>query len=69
MLIERYDFIKIYESENENQALNIIENNYINMDGLNYRKLYRVYSILRGGTLAIEPKTLFKVLVYGYMNG
>ena len=36
-------------------------------DGLNYKKLYRIYSIL-GRNSAIAPKTLFRIVVYGYME-
>ncbi|QDR80279.1 transposase [Sporomusa termitida] len=32
-----------------------------------YRKLYAAYS--RQGRIEISPKRLFKILVYGYMNG
>ena len=37
-------------------------------EGLNYSRLYRTYSII-GRNPAIEPKTLFRILVYGYMEG
>ncbi|MDH5086313.1 Transposase DDE domain protein [Clostridium perfringens] len=36
-------------------------------EGLNYKKLYRSYSIL-GRNSAIDPKTLFRIVVYGYME-
>ena len=37
------------------------------MEGMDYRKLYAAYS--RMGRIEKSPKRLFKVLVYGYMNG
>lgn len=37
------------------------------LEGLNYRKLYQAYS-LTGRKPAVEPKTLFKILTYAYMN-
>ncbi|HAT4142614.1 TPA: transposase, partial [Clostridium perfringens] len=36
-------------------------------EGLNYKKLYRSYSIL-GRNSAIDPKALFRIVVYGYME-
>jgi len=35
---------------------------------LNYEKLYKSYSTI-GRNPAISPKSLFRVLVYGYMEG
>jgi len=37
------------------------------LEGLNYYKLYGVYSSI-GRNPAVEPKILFKVLTYAYMN-
>lgn len=37
------------------------------MEGLNYIKLYRAYSPV-GRKSAVSPKTLFKIMVYAYMN-
>lgn len=37
------------------------------LEGLNYRKLYQAYSST-GRKPAVEPKILFKVLTYAYMN-
>jgi len=37
------------------------------LEGLNYDKLYRAYSSIRRNS-AVEPKILFKVLTYAYMN-
>lgn len=37
-------------------------------EGLNYKRLYKAYSAI-GRNPAIEPKTLFRILVYGYMEG
>ena len=37
------------------------------LEGLNYEKLYRAYSS-SGRKPAVEPKILFKVLTYAYMN-
>ena len=37
------------------------------MEGLDYRRLYNAYST-KGRNPAIQPKTLFKVFIYGYMN-
>ncbi|WP_352230929.1 transposase [Pelosinus sp. IPA-1] len=34
---------------------------------LDYRDLYRAYS-LKGRNSAVSPKTLFKIIAYGYMN-
>lgn len=36
-------------------------------EGLNYSNLYRNYSTI-GRNPVIEPKTLFRILVYGYME-
>lgn len=36
-------------------------------EGLNYKKLYRNYSTL-GRNSAIDTKTLFRIVVYGYMK-
>jgi transposase len=36
-------------------------------EGLDYSKLYKAYST-KGRNPAIAPETLFRVLVYGYMN-
>jgi transposase len=38
------------------------------LEGLNYSKLYQAYSI-KGRKPAVDPKTMFKVLTYAYMNG
>jgi transposase len=38
------------------------------MEELDYRKLYEAYSRI-GRKAAVSPKNLFKILVYGYMNG
>jgi transposase len=37
------------------------------LEGLNYKKLYQAYSS-KGRKPAVEPKVLFKVLTYAYMN-
>lgn len=37
------------------------------LEGLNYDKLYRAYSSI-GRNPAVEPKILFKILTYAYMN-
>lgn len=37
------------------------------MEELDYTNLYKAYST-KGRNPAIQPKTLFKVLIYGYMN-
>lgn len=37
------------------------------LEGLNYEKLYKAYSFV-GRKPAVEPKILFKVLTYAYMN-
>lgn len=37
------------------------------LERMNYSKLYAAYS--RMGRIEISPKRLFKILVYGYMNG
>lgn len=37
------------------------------MEELNYAKLYMAYS-RKGRKSAVSPKTLFKILVYGYIN-
>ncbi|SNX53245.1 Transposase [Thermoanaerobacterium sp. RBIITD] len=37
------------------------------LEGLNYEKLYKAYSFT-GRKPAVEPKILFKVLTYAYMN-
>lgn len=37
------------------------------LEGLNYKKLYQAYSST-GRKPAVEPKILFKVLTYAYMN-
>ena len=37
------------------------------LERMDYRKLYRAYS--RVPKSSIRPKTLFKIVVYGYMNG
>ncbi len=37
------------------------------LERMNYNKLYAAYS--RMGRIEISPKRLFKILVYGYMNG
>lgn len=37
------------------------------MEGLNYKKLYKAYSST-GRKPAVEPKILFKVFTYAYMN-
>lgn len=37
------------------------------MEGLDYKKLYKAYST-KGRNPAVQPKTLLKVLIYGYMN-
>jgi len=37
------------------------------LEGLNYEKLYKAYSSM-GRKPAVEPKILFKVLTYAYMN-
>jgi len=38
------------------------------LEGLNYSKLYQAYSI-KGRKPAVDPKVMFKVLTYAYMNG
>jgi transposase len=38
------------------------------LEGLDYTKLYQAYSI-KGRKPAVEPKIMFKVLTYAYMNG
>ena len=38
------------------------------LEGLNYSKLYQAYSV-KGRKPAVDPKTMFKVLTYAYMNG
>ena len=38
------------------------------LEELDYSKLYRAYSP-KGRKSAAEPRIIFKVLVYGYMNG
>lgn len=38
------------------------------LEGLDYSKLYQAYSI-KGRKPAVEPKIMFKVLTYAYMNG
>ena len=38
------------------------------LEGLDYNKLYQAYSI-KGRKPAVDPKTMFKVLTYAYMNG
>jgi transposase len=38
------------------------------LEGLDYSKLYQAYSI-KGRKPAVDPKTMFKVLTYAYMNG
>ena len=38
------------------------------LEGLDYSKLYSAYSTY-GRNPVISPKTLFKILVYGYLNG
>ena len=37
------------------------------MEKVDYRRLYGAYS--RTGRIEMSPKRLFKVLIYGYMNG
>ena len=37
------------------------------LERMNYSKLYAAYS--RMGRIEISPKRLFKIIVYGYMNG
>jgi transposase len=38
------------------------------LEGLDYSKLYQAYSI-KGRKPAVDPKIMFKVLTYAYMNG
>ena len=38
------------------------------LEGLDYTKLYRVYSV-RGRKSKVDPRVLFKVMVYGYQCG
>lgn len=38
------------------------------LEGLNYSKLYQAYSV-KGRKPAVDPKIIFKVLTYAYMNG
>ena len=38
------------------------------LEGLNYSKLYQAYSV-KGRKPAVDPKVMFKVLTYAYMNG
>ncbi len=38
------------------------------LEGLNYSKLYEAYSV-KGRKPADDPKIIFKVLTYTYMNG
>jgi len=38
------------------------------LEGLNYSKLYQAYSV-KGRKPAVDPKIMFKVLTYAYMNG
>ena len=38
------------------------------LEELDYRKLYRAYSS-KGRKYAADPRIMFKVMVYGYMNG
>lgn len=38
------------------------------LEELNYRQLYRAYSS-KGRKYAADPRIIFKVMVYGYMNG
>lgn len=37
-------------------------------EGLDYKELYKAYSS-RGRNPVVEPRIMFKILVYGYMNG
>lgn len=37
------------------------------LEGLNYQKLYKAYSFT-GRKPAVEPRTMFKILTYAYMN-
>lgn len=38
------------------------------LEGLDYTKLYQAYSI-KGRKPSVDPKIMFKVLTYAYMNG
>lgn len=37
-------------------------------EGLNYSQLYKAYSTI-GRNPAISPESLFRIVVYGYMEG
>ncbi len=38
------------------------------LEGLDYTKLYQAYTV-KGRKPAVDPKIMFKVLTYAYMNG
>ena len=38
------------------------------LEGLDYTKLYRAYSV-KGRKSKVDPRVLFKVMVYGYQCG